>query len=133
MNDDAATVTDVRSAWRADTDVTKVWQPPETIQGLVAAGCSGLIPELIAIFKADADSRLQAMDDAIASGDLPAVRRHIHTLKGSARQLGTDKMAVICDQIESADPDALTTQLPEQLKELGVVYGQVVRAMDAYI
>ena len=133
MNDDAAIVTDVSSALQGGYGCGEAWQPAETLRALVAAGCRTLIPELIATFKADAASRMQAMDNAIASGNLPLLRVHIHTLKGCARQLGADKMAVICEQIESADPDTLTRELPGQLKELEAVYGRVVRAMDTYV
>src|ERR1017187_8684419 len=71
MYDDATTVTDVRSASQGGHACDEVWQPPETLQAFVAAGCRTLIPELIATFKDDTDSRLHAMDDAIASGNLP--------------------------------------------------------------
>lgn len=133
VNYDAAAARDVRSASLAGRRRDEVWHPPETLQAFVTAGCRTLIPELVAIFKADTESRLQAMDEAIASGNLPVVRHHIRSLKRCSRLLGADRMAVICEHIESEDPDTLARELPEQLKELGAVYGQIVRAMDIYV
>ena len=133
MNDHAATATAVRSASQDGHGLDAVWQPPETLQDLVADGCETLIPELISIFKAEVDSRLQAMENAVAAGNLPEVRGHIHTLKGCARQLGAENIALICEQIESADPCTLSKELSGQLMELGAAYGKVVRAMDAYV
>jgi HPt (histidine-containing phosphotransfer) domain-containing protein len=83
------------------------------------------------MFKADTNSRLKALDEALAGGKLPVVRQQVHGLKGSASQLGAGKMAALCAQIESADPDTLKKELPGRLRELKAVYERIVRAMDA--
>jgi HPt (histidine-containing phosphotransfer) domain-containing protein len=131
MKDDAASVTEVSSASRGGYGCEETWQPPQTLQELVEDGCGNLIPELIALFKTDVDSRLQAVNNAVFSGDLALIREHIHSLKGCASQLGADKMAAICERIESANSKGLTREFPAQMQELTAVYQRVARAMDA--
>jgi HPt (histidine-containing phosphotransfer) domain-containing protein len=131
MKNDVATVKSVSSDSQGGYGWDEVWQPPETLQALVADGCETLIPELIALFKTDADSHLQAVDSAIVSGNLTLIREHMHSLKGCASQLGAGRMAAICERIESADSESLTRDFPRQLKELAAVYQRVARAMDA--
>jgi HPt (histidine-containing phosphotransfer) domain-containing protein len=133
MKDDAATVMEVSSTPQGGYDCDEAWQPPQTLQALVADGCGNLIPELIALFKTDVDSRLRAVDNAVFSGNLRLVLEQIHSLKGCASQLGADKMAAICERIESANSERLTGEFPVQMKELAAVYQRVVRAMDASV
>jgi HPt (histidine-containing phosphotransfer) domain-containing protein len=130
MEDDAVTVTDAGAVSQGG-GCDEVWQLPGTLQALAAGGCGTLITELIGMFKTDTDSRLQALDDALVSGNLPLVRQQVHCLKGSASQMGAGKMAAICEQIESTDSETSTRELPGQLKELEAVYERVGRAMDA--
>ena len=40
-------------------------------------------------------------------------------------------MAAICERIELANSESLTSEFPVQLKELATVYQRAVRAMDA--
>lgn len=129
MQDEAVTALDASSASPSDGR-DEVWQPPGTLQYLVAGGHSALITELIDTFKMDTKSRLQALDDALIHGNLPLIRRHIHCIRGSASQMGASRMVTVCEQIESADSDTFTKELPGRLKELGAVYERVVRAMD---
>ena len=130
MKDDAVPVMDVRAGSQSDGS-DEAWQLPGTLQALAADGCETLFADLIGMFKTDTDSRLRALGDAVASGDLPLVRRQAHCIKGCASQLGAGKMAAICGQIESAAPETFTRALPVQLKELKAVYARVVRAMDS--
>jgi HPt (histidine-containing phosphotransfer) domain-containing protein len=130
MKDDAITVADAGPGSQT-CGCDEAWQPPESLRALAADGCGSLIVELIAMFRTDTDSRLRTVDDAIAKGDFPLVRKQIHCLKGAASQLGAGKMAALCAQIESSGPETLAQDLPAKLKMLRAVYERAVCAMEA--
>ena len=102
------------------------WRPPEPIQELVNAGCRDLVPELIRSFVSDASSRLQTVRAAIAQGDLALLQRQMHTMKGSALQMGAGRMASLCREIETA-PDG------RRVAELCAAFDQTQRAMGEYL
>ena len=73
----------------------------EQLQALAQAGNAGLLDRLQASFARDTPVRLQALRAALAAGDADAVAFNIHTLKGSAANLGAVEVVELCGQIES--------------------------------
>jgi hypothetical protein len=90
-----------------------------------------LIAELIAMFRTDTDTRLRALDDAVVKGDFPLVRKQVHSIKGSASQLGASKVAAICLQIETSGPEVFNQDLPAKLQALRAAYAHITNAMQA--
>ncbi len=66
----------------------------------VAAGDLELIRELAELYIDDAEAQLVALDEAVAAGDLPAVGRVAHGLKGSSASLGAGEAAEAFRQLE---------------------------------
>ncbi len=120
-------------ASNGDDPCEAAWNPPELLQVLATDGRATLIPELIAMFKSDAESRWQMVEKGMASGNLRLIRAQIHSLKGCAIQMGAGEMAAICERIELADSGTLTPELCGQLKELNAAYKSVLYAMEAYV
>ena len=106
------------------------WKPPEMLRDL-AAGDSELICELVAAFKQDVAARLMRIRSALSTADLAALRAEVHTIKGSARQIGADDVAAKCQQIEAA-LDAPLADLAEGVRQLEVKFGEVGSAMGLY-
>ena len=76
---------------------------PEVIgqlRELARAGNPQLLHKLQASFARDTPERLGALRAAIAAGDADAVSFNLHTLKGSAANLGATKMVAICQELE---------------------------------
>ena len=64
------------------------------------AGEPDLVVELIDLYAEDTPRRLAAMKSALAAGDLAALRRAAHGLKGSSASLGARRVALLCEELE---------------------------------
>lgn len=63
----------------------------------------GFLGELIQSFERTARENIDAMRRAVAKGDLDALRRAAHTIKGTSEQLGAVHMGRVCRQMEQLD------------------------------
>jgi HPt (histidine-containing phosphotransfer) domain-containing protein len=99
----------------------------EQLQALAQAGNAGLLGKLQASFARDTPERLQALRAAVAAGDADAVAFNVHTLKGSAANLGALQVVRLCQQIESLPATAPADSVEPLLAELerGAVRVQV--------
>ena len=77
-----------------------VWVVPTALRQLVECGDGEWVEELIAEFQTDTASRLDLLSQAVANADCEAVRRIAHSIKGSAAQIGANRLADVCRQME---------------------------------
>ncbi len=56
--------------------------------------------ELLAIFIEDCASRIAALRQSLEAGDAETLRRDAHTIKGSARNLGTTRLDKYAEDLE---------------------------------
>jgi HPt (histidine-containing phosphotransfer) domain-containing protein len=107
------------------------WTPPDSLLEAAADDC-GLIAELIDAFQTDTEIRLQRLRTALETGDTKILRAEAHTIKGSARQVGADALAAVCQEVElgSGLDAAALAALTNQLQPL---FDEVSRAMTAYL
>jgi HPt (histidine-containing phosphotransfer) domain-containing protein len=77
-----------------------VWVIPAALRQLADSGDAELVEELIAIFQTDTAERLEVMRRAIDARDFVAVGAEAHTIKGSAVQVGANRLAEFCRQME---------------------------------
>jgi len=84
----------------AESDFPAVWAIPATLRQLAECGDAELVEELIAIFQTDTSSRLEVLRRAVAAQDYPAIGAEAHTIRGSALQVGADRLADCCLQLE---------------------------------
>jgi HPt (histidine-containing phosphotransfer) domain-containing protein len=86
-----------------------------------------------ASFVADLDASRRAMDVAAATGDLAAIRRNAHRIKGILSQFGVPGAAAFAHQVETAEETALR-DLGERLCALlpGAI-GEVRRVADMLV
>lgn len=109
------------------------WRPPKTIQDLADSGCSDLIPELVAAFTSDVADRLKKARQAVASDDMALFRAQMHTMKGSAMQMGAAEMAALCRQIEETGATLSAAQYEAHLAAVTALFERTHRAMAAYL
>jgi HPt (histidine-containing phosphotransfer) domain-containing protein len=83
----------------------------DQLRALVRAGNPDLLNRLQASFARDTPARLRALRTAVASGDVDAVAFNLHTLKGSAANLGAIEIVATCRQIESSPGGSGARQL----------------------
>lgn len=73
---------------------------PAALRQLQEGGETALVEELIQIFQSDAAERLEVLARALDAADYPIVRQEAHTIKGSALQVGANRVAEVCRQME---------------------------------
>ena len=80
----------------------------EQLRSLAQAGNPELLDKLQESFTRDTPVRLASLRAAVAAGDADAVAFNVHTLKGSAANLGAGQIVSTCQQIEriTGAPDA---------------------------
>jgi HPt (histidine-containing phosphotransfer) domain-containing protein len=108
------------------------WRPPSAIQDLADSGCSDLIPELIAAFTSDCVARLEKARTAAAAGNLSELKTQMHTIKGSALQMGALELAALCRQLEES-VSSPTGCYAAALDTVNTAFEQTHRAMSRYV
>ncbi len=77
-----------------------------------------LVVELVDLFISDTGSRLAALRRTIEQDDPPALARQAHALRGSFSNMGADRMAELCAQLEEQGRGGLAQDTVVMLSEL---------------
>jgi two-component system sensor histidine kinase/response regulator len=104
-----------------------------TVESLRELGGSEMLSELIAMFFDDARSGIDAMREAVERGDAQTVERAAHTLKGSSGNMGANRMAELCEELQDAGVSGDLTHAPELLEGLEVEFGRVRPALETEV
>jgi histidine phosphotransfer protein HptB len=87
--------------------------------------------ELIEAFTVDTGARIRRLRDSLSVGDIPRLGAEAHSIKGSARQMGAEAVAALCQEIEAAAVSRQVSTLGERVamleKEVVEVSRQMVR------
>jgi CheY-like chemotaxis protein/HPt (histidine-containing phosphotransfer) domain-containing protein len=78
----------------------------EELRTISGTGDSDLFTELASQFLKQMPAWLGEMGSSASKGDIVSVRRQAHKLLGLCRQIGAQRMAQICDDLESIKSDA---------------------------
>jgi chemotaxis protein histidine kinase CheA len=115
-----------------DSSAPPMWALPEVFECLEAGEASVLLDDLVEAFRSDTASRLATLRIAIAAGDLARVRAEVHSIKGSARQMGAEALAAACLEIETAIAHSAALPLPGRIDHLEVCFSTACSAMSTY-
>jgi HPt (histidine-containing phosphotransfer) domain-containing protein len=88
--------------------------------------------ELIDSFQSDTASRLQRLHDAICRFDAATVKAEAHSVRGSARQMGADGLADLCQAIESSASHMEGPEQESQVCQAELRFTEVCNDMTAY-
>jgi HPt (histidine-containing phosphotransfer) domain-containing protein len=102
-----------------------------TLKELGGAEEPGLFVELVDLFLEDAQVHLQALEKALATGDLKLLERTAHTLKSSSANVGALRFSRVCLDIELRSRAAQREGLPELVARAGERYGEACQALRA--
>jgi len=101
----------------------------EELSKIGGSGESGLFSELASQMLDQMPAWLQELKSAASHGDEKAVRRQAHKLLGLCRQIGADRMAHVCDELESADTAADTSDMLREVELLHKEFGSVKQTL----
>jgi HPt (histidine-containing phosphotransfer) domain-containing protein len=99
----------------------------EELRGIGGDGDADLFSELADQFVQLMPDWLTELRSVVQQGDTETVRRHAHKLLGLCRQIGAQRMAQVCRDLESAEPQA---QLDELLRGVDLLHDEFDAARD---
>ena len=108
------------------------WEPPPSLASFAAAAQPAIIRELIDVFVQDAERQLGLLEAAAATGDLSALARISHSLKGSAQAMGAANMIEVSRSLEDSARLGVQRDYRADASRLAVVFGETRAAMLAY-
>jgi HPt (histidine-containing phosphotransfer) domain-containing protein len=84
------------------------WVFPESLQQLLGEGEAEFLAEIIELFKSQTRGRMRLLRAAVDNGRWEEVRAQAHAIKGGSSQVGADRLAVVCSEIESGAKSAIS-------------------------
>ena len=91
------------------------------------------LARLLERFLLDAPAQLTALREALSRGDVPALMRTAHSLKGSCSSLGARGMAELCARVEKAgragslqETASLLTQATEEFARVQTAAQRII-------
>ena len=111
---------------------TLVWAPPPLLAEL-ASDDAQFIAEIVDAFTAHTKSRMERIRGGLAEGDFSKVRDEAHGIKGSARQLGLDRLAEAGQDLENAASGEDSQLSAERLDRVQAAFDEAGRSLAAYV
>ena len=103
------------------------------LRGLQREDDADIVAELAGMFLEDARSRLRALEEAVQSGDAPAVERVAHTLKGSSGNMGARGMSYLCARLEEIGASGDLSSGAGLIRRLKEEFWRVDRAFEVEV
>jgi HPt (histidine-containing phosphotransfer) domain-containing protein len=91
----------------------------DVLRGLGPADGRGLLPRLVESFVADAPAALAVLRTAGGEG-AAALSEEAHRLKGAAANLGANRLAAVCAELEAAGRGDGTAEIGDLLDRLEI-------------
>jgi len=88
-----------------------------------------LVEEAVTIYLDDAPVRMEQMAAGLHSGDAEALRRAAHTLKSASANMGAERLAAQCNELESGARDGDLHVCASLLAAAQQEYGRVAAAL----
>jgi histidine phosphotransfer protein HptB len=110
-----------------------MWHLPETLREFEEAGDDSIVLELINSFQNDTASRCGSLHAAVARLDAATVKAEAHSMRGSARQMGAEALADLCQIIEAGALKMNWPELEGQVDQADECFAEVRSAMSEYV
>lgn len=99
----------------------------------IGGGDVEFFAEMVQIFLEDSPPRLREISAALARGDVVAVYKAAHSLKGGASNFGAVEFRALAEKLEHAGKAGDVAALPGIFAALDAEYPRVVAALQALI
>lgn len=90
-------------------------------------------PELIRVYIADSDPRLDALQQALADENPGELRELAHSLKGSSANISALPLADLCFQIEDKARQGILTDVDELIIKIRTEYQSVREILNSLV
>src|ERR1035441_9426700 len=102
-----------------------MWHPPEALREIEETGDVTIVLELITSFQNDTARRFERLHAAVARLDAATVTAEAHAMQGSARQMGAEALADLCQAVEAAAPRVNWPELGGQVEQADLLFAEV--------
>ncbi len=106
---------------------------PEVVASLLELddGEGEMLDEIVGLFAEDGPGRLDAIAEAVRTGDGPGLRFAAHALKSSALNLGAQALARLCSDLEQTGAADRAAGREAEVEALRGLYAEALAALRA--
>jgi signal transduction histidine kinase/DNA-binding response OmpR family regulator len=105
----------------------------EAIRDLVPNGDKEFLQRIISLYLSNANTLLQSLEQALSTGELDTIRSASHTLKSSSNQVGADRLAELCREVENEARNHRYDASGKMLERIQQEFANTRAALNAYI
>ena len=105
----------------------------ETLRQLTAPGEPDVLTEVLQLFLSEVPPRMDRLRNACAAGNIEGVYRAAHSLKGSAGNIGAQRLLDVCRQLDELGRAGDLTEAAPLVAALGLEYERVAAEIDRII
>ncbi|GJL80658.1 MAG: sensory/regulatory protein RpfC [marine bacterium B5-7] len=110
---------DSRGTARSGVNLDEIFDPDVLMELDAIRKRPEALRELINLFRTDASELLHRLQDSVRRGSIQDFKEEAHALKGSAANVGANRIAQCCNQAGAIKPGELSQRGPEILETLG--------------
>jgi len=108
------------------------WVLPEALEHLAQGSDAELVAEIMDDFRTDVAARLANLRGAVVRNGAPTIKIEVHSIKGSAAQMGAMELAAACLKLEvDARRDSLAFAGP-QVDAIQTLFDEVCLAISRH-
>lgn len=104
----------------------------EQVLGMLHSGTAEAFPEIVQLFIHDAQQHITAIQQACIQEETTRLRKVIHSLKGSSRNLGAIALDELCQRIEQACATGDTAAVRTTISVLPEAYEKTRHALSRF-
>jgi CheY-like chemotaxis protein/HPt (histidine-containing phosphotransfer) domain-containing protein len=104
----------------------------EDLRALGDASGEDPLGEFVDLFLEDAPQRIRELRHGLAAREQQSVARTAHALKGSCGNLGLERMADLCGELEQAAKGGSPEQIPAVMKRIESEYAKVAVELNPF-
>jgi HPt (histidine-containing phosphotransfer) domain-containing protein len=105
----------------------------ETLRQLTPPGEPDVLQEVLQMFLSEVPPRIDRLRNAWAAGDIEEMYRAAHSLKGSAGNIGAQRLLAVCSQLDEQGRSGNLAGSAPRIDALGIEFGKVEVAIHRLI
>ena len=102
----------------------------DTLRQLTAPGEPDVLAEVLRLFLSEVPLRMDRLRNGCAAGNIEEVYRAAHSLKGSAGNIGAQRLLGVCRQLDEMGRAGDLTDAAPLIAAIGVEYDRVAAEIE---